>query len=99
MSSAAGRVVRVGVVAALFGVLGFLFAALYGFVQKGPIEAYPAPWRIALTPDGTALRMAMVYDVVHQRFPKHGPAWHEAVVERSKARIAQVEATDPAGLF
>ncbi|MCB9539280.1 MAG: hypothetical protein H6704_23950 [Myxococcales bacterium] len=99
MSTSVGRVVRVGVVATLFGVLGFLGAALYGFVQKGPIEAYPAPWRIALTPDGTALRLAMVYDVVHQRFPKHGPAWHEAVVERSKARIAQVEATDPAGLF
>lgn len=99
MSTPVGRVVRVGVVAALFGTLGFLSAVFYGFVQQGPIEAYPAPWRIALTPDGTALRLAMVYDVVHQRFPKHGPAWHEAVVERSTARIAHVEATDPAGLF
>ena len=54
-----GRVVRVGVVATLFGVLGFLGAALYGFVQKGPIEAYPAPWRIALNNSATPVRMPM----------------------------------------
>ncbi len=95
----ARRLVGVAVVAALFGFLGLFFALGEAFLSEGRVVAEPAPYRVALMPDGTALRVAMVYDVVHQRFPRHGPAWSEAVVARSIARVEQTEARDPAALF
>jgi hypothetical protein len=44
----------------------------------------PAPWLVPKQPGGTALRLAMVHDVLHERFLVHGEAWF-------RHRHAQVE--------
>ncbi len=36
----------------------------------------PAPYRLAKIPGGTALRLAMVHDVLHERYFRHGAAWY-----------------------
>ncbi len=38
----------------------------------------PLPHRIPKTPDAVSLRFAMVHDVIHERFAKHGRAYYEA---------------------
>jgi hypothetical protein len=38
--------------------------------------AYPLPHHIAKYPGGTSLRFAMVHDVIHERFARHGRAYY-----------------------
>jgi hypothetical protein len=44
----------------------------------------PAPWLIPKKAGGSALRLAMIHDVLHERFYVHGPLWFQH-------RHAQVE--------
>src|SRR5439155_18349793 len=39
-------------------------------------ETCPLPHQIPKYPDGISLRFAMVHDVVHERFPRHGTAFY-----------------------
>ena len=48
-------------------------------------KVYPYPHHIPRQPDGVSLRFAMVNDVVHERFPRHGPAYYK---ERNR-RVSQ----------
>jgi hypothetical protein len=41
-----------------------------------PQKVYPLPHHIPRYPDGVSLRFAMVHDVLHERFPRHGPAYY-----------------------
>jgi len=88
------RLKNVLVGAGLFAALG----AWLGFVQSPPwptaIEA-PAPHQVARLPGGTALRFAMVHDVLHERYRRHGDAYYEARNARARAAL---EAADPAAL-
>ncbi len=43
--------------------------------QPGRYELLPAPWLVPKQAGGTALRLAMIHDVLHERFYLHGPAW------------------------
>lgn len=45
--------------------------------MREPVLA-PMPYRVAKYAGGTALRMAMVHDVLHERYLRHGPAWYAA---------------------
>ena len=48
----------------------------------------PAPYRIPRTPGGTALRMAMVHDVLLGRYFTHSPAYYTQRNETCRATIA-----------
>ena len=54
-----------------------------------------APHTLPRIEGATGLRMAMVHDVVHQRYPHHGQAWYSERVRRDRERLAQFP-TDPA---
>jgi hypothetical protein len=41
-----------------------------------PQKVYPLPHHISRYPDGVSLRFAMVHDVLHERFPRHGTAYY-----------------------
>lgn len=45
--------------------------------RAGNYELLPAPWLVPKQAGGTALRLAMIHDVLHERFYLHGPAWFE----------------------
>jgi tetratricopeptide (TPR) repeat protein len=64
-----------------FGILG-LFAGGLVADEWNPLpigsrtHVVPAPYRLAKIPGGTALRLAMVHDVLHERYLCHGWAWY-----------------------
>lgn len=74
-------------VLAIFGLLAMGFGAcLFGIVDTvrtfAPSKAeralsLPLPHHFSKYPDGVSLRFAMVHDVIHERFPWHGPAYYE----------------------
>jgi len=78
---------------------------LYGFVVLAILGALigpvfpghrilltgPAPYRIPRTFGGTALRLAMVHDVLHQRYPRHGSAYYEHRVDKVREQLAGID--------
>jgi hypothetical protein len=48
------------------------------------------PHHVARTPDALSFRFAMVHDVVHERFPKHGPAFYQERDRRARAKLASL---------
>jgi len=40
------------------------------------VEAYPMPHHTPKIPSGVSLRFAMVHDVIHERYPRHGQAYY-----------------------
>ncbi len=87
----------------IFGFLTVGFAALIGLCCSGiigtskwvqllglPVERsrIPLPHQVPLIPGGTSLRIAMVHDVVHQRYPVHGEAYWSARLAKAEATIA-----------
>src|SRR5688572_2359897 len=59
--------------------------------RPGRYELLPAPWLIPKQPGGTALRLAMVHDVLHERFHLHGPAWFEHRHRQVERELATYE--------
>jgi hypothetical protein len=58
------------------GLIGYLPVnqpARYPFLA----ETTPLPHHVPKFPGGVALRFAMVHDVIHERFPRHGRAYYE----------------------
>jgi tetratricopeptide (TPR) repeat protein len=67
---------------------GLIVAARYGLFTPNvepETTLYPYPHHIPKQADGVSLRFAMVNDVVHERFPRHGSAYYK---ERNR-RVAQ----------
>jgi hypothetical protein len=72
-----GRVLLAAVAGAVLGV----FVDRAGLMPRPARPApqaivYPLPHLIPKYPGGVALRLAMVQDVIHERFPKHGQAYY-----------------------
>ncbi|MCB9544829.1 MAG: hypothetical protein H6706_02930 [Myxococcales bacterium] len=84
--------------ALLGGVLGTLATFLIVFTTGAGLIVQPAPYRVPPTPGGTALRLAMVHDVLHQRYPQHGPAWQRATISRTRALISAAGGRRPLDL-
>jgi hypothetical protein len=67
-------------VCACMGACTGLFGGLSGWLatedEVAP-QAYPYPHHIPKQPDGVSLRFAMVHDVLHERFPRHGIAYYK----------------------
>lgn len=82
--------------AILFGVFFALLALIAMAIflatvrsEKAPPDSVPSPHTISLCPGQTSLRLAMVHDVLHERYLLHSDAYWEA---RSKEALDQLEA-------
>lgn len=81
------RLVIVGILGAL---LGAFIAGQWNPLPLGPRSRItPAPYRVAKVPGGTALRLAMVHDVLHERYYRHGPAWYAKRNDDARKVMAQ----------
>lgn len=87
---------RLGMAAqvATLAVAGWLIAVIVD-ATDGVGSRLPAPHLLPTVPGVTALRLAMVHDVLVARYPRHGTTWHEARLAR---RSAAITAHDAAGL-
>src|SRR5438067_8595441 len=64
-----------------------------------PAAAYrPLPHHVPKYPAGLAFRFAMAHDVIHERYPKHGPAFWSERERRSRDKLARLEADSAAAL-
>ena len=59
--------------------------------EPGRYELLPAPWLVPKQAGGTALRLAMVHDVLHERFYLHGPAWFHHRHQQVERELATYE--------
>src|SRR5207248_5367955 len=50
----------------------------------GDIESVPLPHHVPKSAHAASFRFAMAHDVIHERFPKHGPAFY-----RERERLAR----------
>jgi hypothetical protein len=93
MSARSGTVVRlclVALAALIGGVLGAVFP-VPDYFHPEPAASYPMPYHVPKYPGGVSLRLAMVHDVIHERFPRHGPAYYE---ERNRLATAETQAEE-----
>jgi hypothetical protein len=86
--------------AALVGAVGGLFAGLAApavVPVQSPGEAFPLPHQIPKYRGGTSLRLAMVHDVLHERFARHGRAYYEARNAQARKELADLAARSSGG--
>jgi hypothetical protein len=61
-----------------------------------PPRAYPLPHHVPKYPGGVSLRFAMVHDVLHERYPRHGSAYYQERNRRARRELARHEQARPA---
>jgi len=94
--------------AAAFGAaVGYLFGWAYGMqghLYPQPVnypslaEQLPLPHHVPKYADGLSFRFAMAQDVLHERFPKHGPAHYRERDRLTRLALAALPEDDPARL-
>src|SRR3954469_24293383 len=60
-------------------------------------ERMPLPHHVPKYPGGVSFRFAMVHDVIHERFPKHGPAFYRERERLTRGKRETLQLDDPAG--
>jgi len=81
----------VAVLAIVGGIVGLFVGyshRLPGQPTHGVIHDYPLPHHIPKYPGGVSLRFAMVHDVIHERFPRHGEAYYQERNRRARETLA-----------
>ncbi len=85
----------------VMAIVGALFGLWVGL--QTVTRVYPLPHHIPKYEGGVSLRFAMVHDVIHERYPKHGRAYYEErnrlarrAIEQADARSRPEEAPTPA---
>jgi hypothetical protein len=58
-------------------VTGGLFGANRATIAKNAAVYAPLPHSVPPSPDATPFKFAMVHDVIHERYPRNGPAYYE----------------------
>jgi hypothetical protein len=85
-------VVALGLCGALVGQCVLLFP-----LAVHTTDSYPPPYHVAKQPGGLSLRLAMAHDTIHERYPRHGPAYFEARNRLAAPDIRQEEAEQEQG--
>ncbi len=87
--------------------VGSVFAFVFGTVATTSVVLTPPvqlpflaqtvrlPHHVPEHKGGLSFRFAMVHDVLHEWFPKHGPAWYEARNRLTQQEIDMLPADDP----
>src|SRR3954463_12351362 len=55
--------------------------------REGAVYA-PLPHHVAPSPDTASFRFAMVHDVIHERYPRHGPAFYQERERLAREKLA-----------
>lgn len=90
-------------------VLGTFAAAIFGFcggcngfaaidhphAARAKATYYPLPHSVPKDSDGVALHFAMVHDVLHERFPKHGSDHYRERNRLSREMLAKLDPDSP----
>src|SRR5262245_10702538 len=66
---------------------GFVGAGVRYPDGAGAIYA-PLPHHVPPSPDAAPFRFAMVHDVIHERYPRHGPAFYEERERLAREKMA-----------
>ncbi|HYH64047.1 MAG TPA: hypothetical protein VD866_05065 [Urbifossiella sp.] len=96
-----GRLALLAVAALLGYAVGWV-AGLFGHTYSRPAsypflaERVPLPHHVPPVKGGAALRFAMVHDILHERYPRHGTAYHAERVRVTRAKLAALPPDDPA---
>ncbi|WP_422930455.1 hypothetical protein [Singulisphaera sp. PoT] len=83
------------------GFLGMVLGALVGSTRSGAgLEAryepqIPLPHHVPEHVGGASFRFAMVQDVIHERFPKHGPRFYQERDRLARLKLADLPIGDP----
>src|SRR5437879_5494921 len=64
--------------------------------QSHLAEYYPLPHHVPKYPAGLSFRFAMAHDVIHERYPKHGPAFHRERERLTREKLAKLDPDDKA---
>lgn len=74
----------------LGGILGMVSATLWNPLPFSPRERLvPAAYCVPRVKGGTSLRLAMVHDILHERYLRHGEAWYQAQVDLARKQLAE----------
>ncbi len=92
LPSRPARVVLVSFATVTFAALGLLIGGALG--PKEVLDL-PRPHTIPLVSGGTSLRIAMIHDVLHERYVVHGPAWYRERERRAREAIAREDEAAP----
>src|SRR5438105_2255384 len=94
MSAAPSRAAGCAVVAVL-GMIGLCTGLVTGHLHPLPgqethnaARAFPLPHHVPKYEGGITLRFAMVHDVLHERFPRHGEVYYEERNRRAREAVA-----------
>jgi hypothetical protein len=94
LARAAGLAV-VAILAICGGCAGLFVGNFYrlpGQRQRAEIAEYPLPHHVSKYEGGISLRFAMVHDVIHERYPRHGEAYY-----RERNRLVRHQLVDSEG--
>jgi len=90
------------VLAAGIGLTGGCLGGSIGHIHLMPsnypflAEYIPLPHHVPKYPGGASFRFAMAHDVLHERFPKHGPAHYRERNRLTREQLARLAPDDPA---
>src|SRR5271170_6554352 len=59
------------------------------------VEYLPYPHHVSKYPDGVSFRFAMVNDVIHERFPRHGADYYRERNRLTREKLAKLSPDDP----
>jgi hypothetical protein len=93
-----GRLLLATVASAVAGAVLGVFVDGAGLMPRparpaSHVTVYPLPHLVPKYPGGVALRLAMVQDVIHERFPKHGQAYYKQRNHEVREELAKLEKT------
>lgn len=90
------------VIVIMSGLMGGCVGCMVGrdpyWRRPAPAQSDPLPHHVSKYSDGLSLRFAMVHDMIHERFPKHGQAYYQErnrVVEKELASFGSMPPEDP----
>lgn len=100
MKGTLARLALTALAAGLGWVVGWVWAVVGTFppdLDRYPFlaKSFPLPHQVPKYQDGLTFRFAMVHDVVHERFPKHGAAYYRERNRLTRDALALLPADDP----
>ena len=89
------RVARLACIG-LGAIIGFTAGMMLSYSQSVYHAKYfPLPHHIAKHPGGVSFRFAMVHDIIHERFPRHGQAYYRERDRITQEKLAALNPDDP----
>jgi hypothetical protein len=83
----------VGIALGLIIIVPFAFRVVRAALPTRTVF-YPLPHQIPRYPGGVSFRFAMVHDIIHDRYPRHGKAYYQERNRRVLATIAKHKGAD-----